>query len=394
MEFKENVEEFLKVIDFDLCVVDEKGITIHDKHNEESLNYVLEFPIDFKSNDNMRIFRCNQSDKYYTINVMNAIYPKQPFIKNGIEMFKLGWRNGVFSSKEDDVFSAEIFHDGSLYNSFIGRILGKNQVSYQKLNHEESINVLYRIDSEKKFIIVFNADKKAERRISIQVPIENKSQKAVLCVEEEKQEVYRQELETEEVEDYMHSLFYKAGNIIMETHEGIKTLDSTIFDKVFDCYDIAKEYRNIMNHSKASNDVINELFKKYFDSDEFKIEETWIETMNKVAARLTPIQRRKFLEEHEQSIQEQMQELKRQEYESEVAQMQLEEEENFDSEDWNMILGNNTNEHLSQMIREDFEEEGPKEGSESKGPTKVLKRTEEQSMQHMREMIRKDFSQD
>lgn len=45
----------------------------------------------------------------------------------------------------------------------------------------------------------------------------------------------------------------------MEIHEGIQALDSTIFDKVFDYYDVAKEFMNILHNSKASNEIVNEL---------------------------------------------------------------------------------------------------------------------------------------
>lgn len=109
MKFEENVKDFLKVIDFDLCIVDEKSVTIHDKHNEESLNYILNFPIGFTSDDNLRVFRCNESNKNYTMEIMNIKDPKHQFIKNGIEMFRLMWSNGMFPFKEDDIKNKQIF---------------------------------------------------------------------------------------------------------------------------------------------------------------------------------------------------------------------------------------------------------------------------------------------
>lgn len=380
MKFEENVKDFLKVIDFDLCIVDEKSVTIHDKYNEESLNYILNFPIDFTSDDNLRVFRCNESNKNYTMEIMNTKDPKHQFIKNGIEMFRLMWSNGMFPFKEDDIFSAEIFHHDSLYISFIGRSLRENHVSYRKFKHggNEYIDVLYRINSEKrKFEIIFNVDK-TERRIFISVPVENKNQAPVLCVEENKKEVYRQELKGEEIENYMYSLFYKAGKIIMETHEGLQTLDSAIFDKVFDYYDIAKEFINILHNSKDSNEVINEIFKKYFDSTEFEIDDrTLIKDMHKITSKLTPEKSRELVAEREEFIKEKMRE--------------IEADEDYDEENESMNLEASHYKRLRQIIREDFEEDDIKNKQIFQGPMRILKRSDTKKIKHMKEMIRKDF---
>ena len=312
--FEELMKDFLEVIDFDLCGLDDKKVKIYDKLND--FDYELECPIDFTSCDSLRVFKCNIINDYKMVEIMNTKFPEHPFTKNGIDMFELKYRKGGVSKYDDDMFSSEIFYDGSLYISFIGRSLNKDHVCYRKFNQNGYIDVLYTMNKEeKKLELIFNQDKKTENGISIKVPLNDTNQKAILLVQEqlflqeEKQEVYRQELANEEIEDYIHALLFKATRIILETHCTLKCLNNNVFKKVFDYFAIAKDFKTIFDSSKKSNEIIDKLFKKYFNSEEFGNFEKRIAIMQEVASRLTPEKSREFVMEHEQFIKEQMQEI-------------------------------------------------------------------------------------
>ena len=362
--FEELMKDFLEVIDFDLCGLDDKKAKIYDKLND--FDYELECPIDFTSCDSLRAFRCNIINDYKMVEIMNTKFPEHPFTKNGIDMFELKYRKGGTSKYDDDMFSSEIFYDGSLYISFIGRSLNEDHVCYRKLNHNGYIDVLYTINKEeKKLELIFNQDKKTENRISIKVPLNDTNQKAILLVQEqlflqeEKQEVYRQELANEEIEDYIHALLFKATRVIIKTHSITRFLNNNVFKKVFDYFAIAKEFKTVFDSSKKSNEIIDKLFKKYFNSEEFGDFEKRIAIMQE------------FILRHF-SLKEKV----------------LEEREEFNDD---MVLGTFGG-SISQMIRGDFENDDV--GVIVEGPTKVLNRSEEERIQHISEMIRKDFEEE
>lgn len=285
-------------------------------------------------------------------------------------MFELKYRKGGTSKYDDDMFSSKIFYDGSLYISFIGRSLNKDHVCYRKFNQNGYIDVLYTMNKEeKKLELIYNQDKKTENRISIKVPLNDTNQKAILLVQEqlflqeEKQEVYRQELANEEIEDYIHALLFKATRIILETHFITRCLNNNVFKKVFDYFSIAKEFKTVFDSSKKSNEIIDKLFKKYFNSEEFDDFEKRIAIMQEFILRHFSL-KEKVLEERES--------------------------EEFNDEE-NMVLGA-FDKSVSQMIREDFENDDV--GVIVEGPTKVLNRSEEERIQHISEMIRKDFEEE
>lgn len=76
---------------------------------------------------------------------------------------------------------------------------------------------------------------------------------------------------------------------------------------------------------------------------------------------------------------------------SKMALMKEEAEETFQDKDWDRVLGNSNFEYLSQMIKEDFENDGIDNDIPQREPTKVKKRS---NARHMSKMIRKDFEED
>ena len=85
-------------------------------------------------------------------------------------------------------------------------------------------------------------------------------------VKENNQEVYRQELKSNELEEYFKALAYKSKSIVERVNDGVKTLNSNIYEMVLDYYDFATDFLNIVNNSNSSNDVIDILFEKYFNN--------------------------------------------------------------------------------------------------------------------------------
>lgn len=259
------ISEFLSIIDFKLCSIDEDSITIQDIKNMDELNQVIALPIDFTSADNLRVFKSSKldNDDYY-ISILNTKYRKVPFSKNGIDGFNMSIRRNSPFSKDDDLFSSEIFYNGSLYITFIGRSSEQNYSSYRKCNNlGEFIDIIYNLDEKDRTLeISSHISPMANRKIYISENISNHH--ATLVVKENEQEVYKQEIKDNEVEDYFKALAYKGKNIVEQANNGIRTLNNNIFEIIFDYYDIATEFLNIINDITSSNKIIDELFEKYF----------------------------------------------------------------------------------------------------------------------------------
>lgn len=270
MELEKMIGEFLSVIDFKLCTMDKDSITVEDINNKDALNQELKLPIDFKSDDDLRVFRSSKLNNDYSIEVLNTKYPKVPFSKNGITSFNLGLRKNKNSSTDDEVFSAELFYDNCLYLTFIGKDLGQNYSSYRKCGREEFIDVVYSLTDDSRKLEIFSHIKSnhTDRRIYIEDKVIDNKHVAVLAVDQNYQEVYRQEIQDNEIEDYFQSLAYKSKDIVEKANESIKTLNNNIFDMVFSYYDIATQFMDVIHNSTGSNEVVNELFEKFFNNQQ------------------------------------------------------------------------------------------------------------------------------
>lgn len=259
------LSEFLSVIDFKLCSFDNNNITIQDIKNPEELNQILNLPIDFTSNDNLRVFRSNKikNDIYY-INVLNTKYPKVPFSKNGIESFDIRIRKKDSGS---EAFSSELFHNDSLYTMLIGKHSIEKYLCYREFASDEIIEIDYNLDSNNRKLEIYNRIlPNKDKKIVITENISGAKHNAVLLVKENNQEVYRQELKSNELEEYFKALAYKSKSIVERVNDGVKTLNSNIYEMVLDYYDFATDFLNIVNNSNSSNDVIDILFEKYFNN--------------------------------------------------------------------------------------------------------------------------------
>lgn len=123
--------------------------------------------------------------------------------------------------------------------------------------------------------------------------------------------------------------------------------------------------------------------EKIDDKENVAEERSSIEIMQEVASRLTPEKRREFIASQEENIKKQLQAITNQEYQEEVEAMLEEESYNDEEDEWNMVLGPHFD-FFGQMIKKDFEEDEVESGMICEGPTKVLKRTDEQRIQHIR----------
>lgn len=264
MELEKIIGEFLSVIDFKLCTMDKDGITIEDINNKDALNQELKLPIDFKSDDDLRVFESSKLNDNYYIKVGNTKYPKVPFSKNGIE-FDLSLRK----DKDEDVFHAELFCDSYMYVIFIGKVLKENCLSYRMCYNQKIMDINYSSTDNSRELEIYDHNHHNTSGIRIRDQIIDDRHIAVLSVIEDSQEIFRKEIYKEnEIENYFQSLAYKSKDIVEKANEGIKTLNSNIFDIVFDYYDIATQFMDVIHNSTGSNEVVNELFEKFFNNQQ------------------------------------------------------------------------------------------------------------------------------
>lgn len=263
MGFEKILREFLKVIDFELCDIGTDAITIHDMMNKDSLNQLLKLPIDFTSSDSLRSFKSGKIDSSCSLNVANTKYPEFPFVKNGIDSFNLSFIKD--ESKADSFFLTELFHDGSLYMTTVGMAGNEKYVCYKKGSLKENINISYTIDDDcRKLSISEITIPRVEKEIYIfHDVIDNK---CYIALKSDGKEVYRQEISSDKIEDYFRFLFYQCKDIIQQANNGIKKLNSNIFELMFDSYDVSKEFMGIVNGSQERNETIDSLFQIYFSN--------------------------------------------------------------------------------------------------------------------------------
>lgn len=104
------------------------------------------------------------------------------------------------------------------------------------------------------------------------------------------------------------------------------------------------------------------------DKDIVAKDTKWIEELNEIAALLTPEKSRELVEKRKEIINEKMRKIEKREDESDVAIMEL--DEDYDEEEWDMILGNSHND----CIKEDLSEGKSNDKTTNKRLTQVLNR--------------------
>ncbi len=264
MELQKIINEFLDVIDFKLCSITDDSINIQNKRNTDELNKILILPIDYTSDDNLRVFRSSKltNDCYY-ISALNTKYSKVPFSKNGIDSFTIS----IKKDNDNDYFSSELYHDDSLYVTHIGKIFGHNSLSYRKCDDNGIIDIFYGLNNNNRNLeISSHCFPSFDTRIYISENATNTQHTAVLVVKENDQEVYRQEIKDNEIDNYFQALAYKLKNIIEQANNGIRTLNNNIFEMIFEYHKGVAEFLNIVNNSIDNNEVIDILFEKYFSN--------------------------------------------------------------------------------------------------------------------------------
>ena len=197
----------------------------------------------------------------YCIDVLNTKYPKVPFSKNGIDCFTLSLRK----EKIREYFSSELYHDDSLFITFLEKSTNHKNVSYRKCNDNGVIDIFYGTeDNNRNFEIYVRDFPNFDRKISFFECVNNGKRVAYLIVKYNNNEVYRKEIKEQEIELYLKSLVYKIKNIVDLANNGIRTLNNNIFEILLNYHDIATEFLSIISNSNGSINIIDELFELYF----------------------------------------------------------------------------------------------------------------------------------
>lgn len=264
MDSQKIIKEFLAVIDFKLCSITNDCINIQDIKNANEFNQILVLPIDYTSNDKLRVFRSSKlNNDCYCIDVLNTKNHKVRFTKSGINSFTIS----IKKDKVNDYFSSALDHDNSLYITYIGKISNHDYINYRKCDDNGIIDIFYGLDDNNRHLEIYSrVSPRNDRRICVIEKISNGQRVAVLIVRENFQEVYKYEIKDNEIDNYFQALAYKLKNIIEQANNGIRTLNNNVFEMMFDYYNVAKEFLNIINNSMSSNEIIDSLFEKTFSN--------------------------------------------------------------------------------------------------------------------------------
>lgn len=143
---------------------------------------------------------------------------------------------------------------------------------------------------------------------------------------------------------------------------------------------------------KEVDEIIGEIITKIRNYGKGNKQQDKIQVMHKVADRLTSLERVKFMEQHEEQIKAAMQRLSKEESLAELeTNLEAYIEEGGDAPlEEIFVLGNHSMEHISQMIREDFNGED----TFSENSPKVYKKCINEDKNYIGKMIRKDFDED
>jgi len=167
--------------------------------------------------------------------------------------------------KDREYFSSELYHDDNLFITFLEKSANHNNISYRKCSDNGVIDIFYGIeDNNRNFEIYVRNFPDIDRKISYFESFSNGKRVAYLIVKDNNNEVYRKEIEEQDIELYLQALVYKIKNIVELANNGIKTLNSNIFETLFEYHDIATKFLSLFNNSKKSINLINELFELYF----------------------------------------------------------------------------------------------------------------------------------
>ena len=325
MNLQKKIRELLLAAGYELCSLSDKNISFKEKGSDKVGQYPL--PLDFSKEWSKNIKINISPDSYYA-----EVTDKS----NEENTFQLSFIKNLMG---EDIFSSELFFDGNLYTTFIGEEAGEKISSFRKTNGKNIFTVEYAVGKDSRKLEIKNAIlTKVDTKILIIDTINNDKHTSLLVVMQKDKEVYAHELNEREVEEYFSVLAHKGKAVVENVYNRLKTLNSNIVDMINKHYSALSELMNLINSNTESNEVIDKLFEKYINSENFienssKKDKTWIKDLQEVAKKLTTEKSRELIEVREEYISAKMKEIEERYYQEEMAALEEEDNESFGFED-------------------------------------------------------------
>lgn len=266
-EIQNKIKELLRVIDIEVCDLNNDSITINDSLYPDRYNEVIQLPVrDYKTDDGLRVFESSKmDDENYFFRVLNTKYHKIPFKKNGVE-FTISLSKIKEEKKDEENFNLELFYNGCYYGILIGR------------NHDEKY-MCCRVKDKKwmDFSYIVNPkNKKIEREVSVAFnSMSNQANKLTIVHGNEYYYVEvqdfqdfdfsndeRHSIEHDEVNKYFNAIAFRLKDIMSSVMEVISITNDNFMDIIYTDYPIVKEFVDMTN-SGVIEELIDNFFEKY-----------------------------------------------------------------------------------------------------------------------------------
>lgn len=253
MKKEKIMKEFLHTIDCDLFEMDKNSLTVKSKDGVKT----LPIPIKFATIDNQNKLEYKESSIGYRINVVG----KRTIQKNEINFFDLSLRK---SKTIPLTFTSEV-HQNDIKNFItIGKITSKDFCNYRKEQGDKITSIIFSENENEKQLELTISKPRMERKIIIKRIFQNKKSMGVLVVIENGEEVFKERLEINVVDEYFTALAYRLRSLIEESNKKIEELNKNIFEMVFAYNRAASDFLNLVRNSNKSNNIIDMLLVTYF----------------------------------------------------------------------------------------------------------------------------------
>ena len=262
-EIMNKLTELLKVIDFEICELNNDSITIKDQLCPVEYIDKIQLPVqDYRTYDDLRIFtstKIENNDNYY-FRVLNAKYPEKKFTKNGI-----GFDISMLKTKNDEEnsenFNLNLSYNGCYYSIFMGK--NKNE-KYMccRTKEKEWLDFYYvvRNQNQKEINVSFNG-------LSHQLIAKNDKKNSSIVVQEKiNSNIEKYLIDDNDINNYFNAIAFELKDIVLRIIEVISRVNNNFLNIIYTDYPIMKEFIDMAN-SEVTEELIDNLFEKYSNNN-------------------------------------------------------------------------------------------------------------------------------
>lgn len=266
-EIQNKIKELLRVIDIEVCDLNNDSITINDSLYPDRYNEVIQLPVrDYKTDDGLRVFESSKmDDENYFFRVLNTKYPKIPFKKNGVE-FNITISKTKDEKNDEENFNLELFYNGCYYVIFIGRNHDEKYICC-RIKDKEWMDFSYIVNPKNKKIkreisVAFNSLSHQAKKLTAIDDKDNSSVVVQKFLKPDFSNDERYEMVDNDVNKYFNAIAFRLKNIMSSIIEVIGITNEKFLNIIYSDYPIIKEFID-MTDSKVTEELIDNFFEKY-----------------------------------------------------------------------------------------------------------------------------------